>query len=288
MRRLAHTTLVAGGAAPSRWVVFLHGIFGRGGNWRGVARRLVDARRDLGAVLVDLRAHGGSLGLPPPHTVAACAEDVCALEPSLPGPVGAVVGHSFGGKVALSYLARRPAPPGVAWIVDSMPGPRDDSHPTARGPERTRAVLRLLEALPPALPSHEAFVEAVRRGGLDEGTARWLAQSLRRVRDPGGDRFVLSLDLPAIAALLDDYFALDLWPVVERPPAGATVHLAIADRSWVFTDEDRARADRAAAATAAPSSPGRLVVHHFPTGHYVHVEAPDALHAALAATLPRG
>src|SRR5690606_11379756 len=89
-------------AQPERYIVFLHGILGQGNNWRGIARQLVKARPAWGALLVDLRAHGDSRQLPPPDSLAAAADDVARLARTL--PVSAVLGHSFGGKVAVALL----------------------------------------------------------------------------------------------------------------------------------------------------------------------------------------
>src|SRR5437879_732681 len=101
---LAHALVVAKERTPERWMLFLHGIFGRGGNWRTIAQRWVTAHPRWGAALVDLRMHGRSTGIRGPHTVAAAARDLRALEERLAGGVRGVLGHSFGGKVALAYL----------------------------------------------------------------------------------------------------------------------------------------------------------------------------------------
>src|SRR4051812_24710793 len=59
---LAHTRVAAPGRTPERWLLVLHGIYGAGRNWGSIARRLVEARPEWGAVLVDLRMHGQSRG----------------------------------------------------------------------------------------------------------------------------------------------------------------------------------------------------------------------------------
>src|SRR5690349_9989101 len=82
-----------------------HGIFGSGGNWRSIARKLVERRPRWGAVLVDLRGHGRSESGDPPHTVEAAAADLRALDQKLWGEgraVRAALGHSLGGKVVLA------------------------------------------------------------------------------------------------------------------------------------------------------------------------------------------
>ncbi len=60
-------------------------------------------------LLVDQRNHGNSgrlAGLDPPHTLQSSAADVAHLLDNVLGdrPLHALLGHSLGGKVALSYL----------------------------------------------------------------------------------------------------------------------------------------------------------------------------------------
>ena len=60
-------------------------------------------------LLVDQRNHGKSGHLPgfdPPHTLASSAADIAELLHSVLGerPLHAMLGHSLGGKVAMSYL----------------------------------------------------------------------------------------------------------------------------------------------------------------------------------------
>jgi pimeloyl-ACP methyl ester carboxylesterase len=80
-----------------------------------------------------------------------------------------------------------------------------------------------------------------------------------------------ALDLDEIRALILDYFARDLWPVVEHPPGVARIHLVIGDRSDSYSPADRERAARIA------SSNGRVTVDVLPAGHWVHVDDPDGL-----------
>ncbi|HEY0881049.1 MAG TPA: hypothetical protein VGD87_05945, partial [Archangium sp.] len=60
--KLHHDVVRAPGATPTRAVFFLHGILGSGSNLRSHARKFVQEKPDLAGVLVDLRAHGSSLG----------------------------------------------------------------------------------------------------------------------------------------------------------------------------------------------------------------------------------
>ena len=104
----------------------LHGIYGSGRNWGSIARRLVDARPEWGVLLVDLRLHGASReGFQGPHTLAAAAADVDALVAELDFHAVAVLGHSFGGKVALVYTRHHGKELKQSWVIDSTLRVRD-------------------------------------------------------------------------------------------------------------------------------------------------------------------
>lgn len=255
--------LIAAVEAPDRWMLFLHGALGRRSNWRSFARRLVEHRPGWGAILVDLRLHGDSQRVMSPHTVEAAAADLLGLD--VPGPVAGVLGHSFGGKVALAYLALRGGELDEAWIIDSPPG----APPLDEDARSTLDVLALLERVGPRVPTREALVEEVRRAGFDRRLGLWLAMNLRR--SPEGD-YRLALDLPSLRQLLDDFFRTDLWSVVEAPLGRVVVHLIIGERSTIFAPADRERA-----LAAAARHPARLSVSLLPTGHWVHVDDPAGL-----------
>ncbi len=199
---LAHHLVSAEGREPEAWALVLHGIFGLGANFRSVARKLVERRPEWGMVLVDLRAHGESQGLSPPHDLAAVVRDLDALSAHLGRPVQGLIGHSFGGKVALAYLEQHPGVMKLACVLDSMPGPR-----RVTGDDVVSRVLADLEAIPQPIASREAFHAHMTSRGYAKGIVDWLAMNVRR----DGDAYRLRLDLPAIRLMLDDYWARDLW-----------------------------------------------------------------------------
>lgn len=273
MAENAFSIVTADGAAPRRFLLFLHGILGRGSNWRTVARKVVAARPVWGVALVDLRMHGGSQGFAGPHTVAAAARDLLALDGVLPAPIGGVLGHSFGGKVALEYLRLRPDALDHVMDVDASPSAR----PLSEDRSSTLEVLELLESLPPRLPSRAALVERAIQAGIGRPLGEWLAMNLES-RD---GQFALMLDLKAVREMLADYLTVDLWPVVEAVPGRARLDVIIGDRSGVFPPEDRERLAR-----AADAQPTRLFVHTLPTGHWVHAEDPMGLVRILTSVIP--
>jgi esterase len=266
--RLHTIEVVAEGATPEATVLFLHGILGSGVNWRSFARKLVERVPRFRALLVDLRQHGDSRGFSPPHDVANSAHDLVPLL-GLEPPTRAVIGHSFGGKVALELVGLRGAELERAIVVDSNPGAR----PTARGSETTLAVLSALETVSLPVPTREGFVQAIVAQGTDSALAGWLALNL--VRTEAG--FALRIDTRDVRALLEDYFARDLWPLVERPPCA--LHFVLGGRSRVLDDSDRARLGEIERWSKVTTD----VIAE--AGHWVHVDAPDALLDVVARRL---
>jgi len=249
-------------------MIFLHGILGTRANWRGIARRFVKACPDWGAILVDLREHGDSLAQAPPHSLKTTAADVLGLEQALSLPVRGALGHSFGGKVALEWLAMRDMGAEI-WLIDSSPSPKA----TEEASSVTAVVLTILEGLKKGWPSREAFVQSVVEAGQPEAIAQWLAMNLNRNED-GSRSF--GPDLSAIRSLIEDYAKTDLWPMVESPPVGSTIHAVIGGRSAMFSRMDRARMQ------ALAERDSRVFVHVLEdSDHWVHIDATDELVALL-------
>ncbi len=79
-------------------VVILHGLFGSARNWQSIAKSLSESYQ---VITVDLHNHGHS-----PHinsmTYPEMAEDIALLIQSLKLDHPAIIGHSMGGKVAMT------------------------------------------------------------------------------------------------------------------------------------------------------------------------------------------
>ena len=100
-------------------VVCLHGLLGSGRNWVGVASALAAG---FEVVLPDLRNHGASpwsdeVGYP------AMADDVAGLLDALGLASARLVGHSMGGKVAMTLALTAPERVERLVVVDIAPVP---------------------------------------------------------------------------------------------------------------------------------------------------------------------
>jgi pimeloyl-ACP methyl ester carboxylesterase len=266
--RLHHERIVRTGATPSRWLLMTHGIFGSGANWRGIARKIHEARPEWGVVLADLRGHGRSERGEPPQTLAACADDVRMLATEL-GGVDALAGHSFGGKVVL--VARSLVRVRQTWVLDASPSARPDlARDTASS---VAGALALLERLPPTWAHRDDFIAAVVAEGNAMPFAQWLAMNV--IPDASG-RLTLRLDLAQMRALLADYYAQDLWASLDDPSRGE-VELVLADRASAVSPSDRARLQTA---------PPHVHVERVDAGHWLHIDAPAAVVELFAHRLP--
>jgi esterase len=267
-----HAIVTAPGSNPTRYMLVLHGIFGSGGNFRTFIRRLVDACPQWGFVLIDLRGHGLSVDAPPPHSLESSAQDLVRLGEHLNLNIRGILGHSFGGKVSLAYASLRPGELDEVWVLDSTPSVRADGMKTVGAAH----VLDTLDALPATFPSREFFIDHMAASGMDRPQIEWLAMNVRRE----GDAFRFRLDLPTIRALLEDYFARDLWQPIEEPDGRRRMGFILGGRSITVSPDDRVRL-----AKLASHNP-KLEVHILDNAdHWLHVDDPDGLFAILRQAL---
>ncbi|HEY4222730.1 MAG TPA: alpha/beta hydrolase [Myxococcota bacterium] len=271
---LAHD--IIGDRAAARCAIFLHGVLGSRNNWKSFAQKFAGAHPAWRAVIADLRNHGDSHGFPPPHTVAACADDVRELAGSL-GGVDVVIGHSYGGKVALSLLD---APQlRAVWSLDAPPGPRTFADDRNSGGEIER-VLAAVRAVALPIASRRALVHDLKARGLAEPLTLWMTTNLRPLQasDPeAGLTWRFALD--AVDEMVRSFGALDLWPALERRHAASPrVILVQAERGARYTSADVARAQ-----ALTSSSVAFRVLHD--AGHWLHTDNPAGLLALIDAEL---
>lgn len=262
---LAHEVVGDPAAARTAWV--LHGIFGSRRNWRSFAQAFTAAAPDWRFVLVDLRHHGASRGAPPPDSLEACATDLETLAHHLAAAPAALIGHSFGGKVALAAVAAFVPHLRQVWLMDSAPGlgpPRG----AAREGAGAGRVLAALRQMPHSSPSRGVAGEQLETAGVPRQVARWLVTSM--VREGAG--FVWPFPLAALQDLLDSYWDFDGWATLEGLGATAPkIHLVMGAKSEHFSPSAKQQ---------ARASEERKLLRCYEladAGHWVQVDAPAGL-----------
>lgn len=98
-------------------LIILHGFLGSGENWSGVAKLLADQYE---VITVDLRNHGKSFHSPD-HTYEKMVDDLVYLIETLNIDKCHLLGHSMGGKTAMTFAGKRPELIDKLVIVEMSP-----------------------------------------------------------------------------------------------------------------------------------------------------------------------
>lgn len=104
------------GEASDPPVMIVHGLYGSGRNWSVIAKRL---STDMRVITVDLRNHGFSPRAET-HSYEDLACDLAALIAHLGGAVH-LVGHSMGGKAAMTLALTQPEKVARLVVADIAP-----------------------------------------------------------------------------------------------------------------------------------------------------------------------
>lgn len=256
-----------GADVTERSLVMLHGIYGRGRNWQTIARGIVGARPDYACWLVDLPYHGASPPARHGDTIDAMAGDVHDWVTRHATVPTAVLGHSYGGKVALAFAERVRDQPLQIWVIDSTPEVKPPSGSAWN-------MIEIVRRLPASFATREEAAAALVEQGYSRSVAQWMATNLGR----DGDALTWRLDFDAMERLLVNFFDIDMWHVIERPAAAHDVHVLKASESNAITPDAVARLEAA--------SGEQVTLHHRAGGHWIHAESPSVVTELLLQHLP--
>lgn len=233
-------------------IIIIHGLFGDGLNWGGVARQLKDKYH---LVLPDMRNHGRSGHDNNDCTYPSMAEDVSGLMDELELPDAHIVGHSMGGKIAMTLALSQPERVRSLTVVDIAPKAYPEGH---------RDVFAGLSAVAQAQPKTRQEADELLKPHLETDAIRtFILKNLER----DGDHFMWRLNWEA---LYQHYADLRDFPLADQDPSpqyqGPTQFLVGGDSDYVSAD------DQPVIKALFPQSKGRVVGG---TGHWLHAEKPD-------------
>lgn len=239
-------------------LLILHGLYGSGSNWARHAGRLAERYRVL---LPDLRNHGRS-----PHhpdmSYPAMAGDLRRLLDREGLETALVLGHSMGGKVAMTLALT--SPERVAALVAA------DIAPVDYGNHGHAELIAALRALPLAeLESRQAADRALAAAVPSAMVRQFLLTNLQR-RD-GGFQWRIPLTI-----LADQLPLIEGFPSLAARYPGPTLFLHGADSDYVSAAHEPTIRGLfpAARLEALPAA-----------GHWLHVERPEAFAERLEAFL---
>jgi esterase len=256
-----HYTTVSATQKRKHTGIIVHGILGSGGNWSQFTKRLVDRMEEWDWVLMDMRNHGMSGPTSGPHTLKSCAEDITQIELDISRPIRGVIGHSFGGKVALQYGAMvKEDRPLSLWCLDSVP---DSGSTITNGvSKQVQDVLAAIEKTPDGLESRLAVRTSLREYGLPEAIVRWLATSLTENEGV----WTWQYHMAGIRDMLSDYYSSNLYPLLDGLPSSVEAHFVAAERSPVWRERQIEKLNRFC-------QKPNIHFHQLPdAGHWLHVD----------------
>ncbi|MFT3832119.1 MAG: alpha/beta fold hydrolase [Micropruina sp.] len=263
---MALFTQLIGDGRPD--VVFLHGLFGRGKNWAGIARAL--AEQGHPSVLFDLPNHGRSHWTESVDYAAMAGEVADELRLRLGSAASmTVVGHSMGGKVAMVLALEHPELVSRLVVVDIAPDVSD----------QVRTSVPLVKAMREldldAVASRGAAERALAADVDDAAVRLFLLQNLKHTRtaeNRNGWQWEVNLGL--LGDHLDEVAA---WPEVGEARYDGPV-------LWVGgTESLYIRPEHAAGMRRLFPRVRQVWIEG--AGHWVHADAPAELTAELLAFL---
>ena len=245
--RLAATSFGEGGTP----LLIAHGLFGSGRNWGVIARRLSDRGR---VVAVDMRNHGAS-GHAASHGYDDLAADLAETIEAEGGGAWDVLGHSMGGKAAMTLALARPDL--VRRLVVA------DIAPMGYGHTQRHLIDAMRQVDLDAVSTRAEADAALAREVEEPGVRAFLLQSC----DPRGGEWRLNLD-----TLDREMDRLVGWPGPAGRFEGPALFLAGGASDYVPREaEDGIRAQFPAA--RIERVPG--------AGHWLHAEKPREVEAAV-------
>ncbi|NND67412.1 MAG: alpha/beta fold hydrolase [Halioglobus sp.] len=235
-------------------VVLLHGLFGSGGNLGALSRAL---REHYRVFSVDLPGHGAS-AVPSPFDLAGMAASVIRWMDEQDIDKASFVGHSLGGKVAMEVALTAPGRVAALVVADIAPVDYPPGHD---------GVFAGLFAVDAADCTDRAQAQALLAEHVDDpSVVQFLLSDLRR-DNQGILRWRLALQAIHMA-----------YPQLSRAPAGGRSYtgpvLFIKGGNSSYLQESQ----RPAIEALFPAAQVRVLPD---TGHWLHVEKPDAFNGVV-------
>ncbi len=250
-----HSKQYPGDGTP---LIVLHGFLGSGGNWSTLSRTAFSSARDT--YTLDARNHGRS-----PHTdafsYAHMAADVVAFMDDQAMETADILGHSMGGKTAMTLALNYPGRVRSVVVADMAPRAYPAGH------DELLAALLAIDL--GAVESRSDADKLLAASVPDWGVRQFLLKNLTRT--PSGYEWA-----PHLAVLSAQYGEV-LEPVAPAPPfdkpalfvrGGASNYVRGADWDEILTLFPQAR-----------------LVTIEGAGHWVHAQAPEAFGDAVLSFL---
>lgn len=239
-------------------LVILHGLYGSSDNWH-TAGRILSASFEV--FLVDLRNHGKSPHNPE-HTYDAMREDLYGFFLSHNIENAILVGHSMGGKTAMSFSFKYGRLIEKLVVVDISPLPYNTENYNVFSIHE-RIISALQQTDPALITSREEADRMLSTAIPWKHIRQFLLKNLKR-KDHG--KFAWSLNIEAVASNLGNIMA-GVWPEESAIPVQMETLFIKGENSRYIVEKDINAINSVFSNVILTTIPG--------AGHWVHAEQPE-------------
>lgn len=246
------------GSGPALFIV--HGLYGSGDNWLSIGRELAS---DFTVYLIDLRNHGNS-----PHSAehnySVMANDLFGLYKREQLSELVIIGHSMGGKAAMTLTLEHPGIVKKLICVDISPFSYFDQGHVKGQFSFHKTVLELYQSAPLGMAKSRSELENYFRKGVNDlATRKFLLKNLKRSQEK---QFYWQLNIPALLANLQNI--VDAIPPVKLGAQSfVPAYFMYGGKSGYITQDDLGAISdifKSAKFTCFENS-----------GHWLHAEEPE-------------
>ncbi|XP_059163188.1 protein ABHD11-like [Physella acuta] len=236
-------------------LIFLHGLFGAKGNLHSVSKHLASDGRKV--ITYDARNHGDSQHTPELN-YDCMADDLEGLIKDLKLTNVAVMGHSMGGKTAMTLALTKPETMNALIVVDVAPG-------KSPGVEELRKYGEAMKNV--KIPPGTSIVNARKLAGVqlspvitNRAVLQFLLTNLREFEN-GEIKWRMNLD-----AFLNNYDFIHMFPQEEAQPFTKPTLFIFGSKSLHYKSEGVDRIPKL--------FPNADITSIKDAGHFVHAEKP--------------
>ncbi|WP_347159553.1 alpha/beta fold hydrolase [Pontibacter chitinilyticus] len=233
-------------------LLILHGLFGTLDNWQTLAKRFAE---HYNVFLIDLRNHGRSPHADE-HTYEAMAADVLELVNDLQIPTPAIIGHSMGGKVAMTYALRYPTRLTKLIVVDIAP--------KAYPPHHDEIIAALQSVNFSTMTSRSEIDAQISKYISEEDVRLFLMKNLYR-KEQGGFGWRMNLD-----AIIKNYDQISAAVTSDVPFRKSTLFIKGGKSRYIKPEDLYSNIEHLFTLVEVETIPQ--------AGHWVHAEAPDQVY----------
>jgi pimeloyl-ACP methyl ester carboxylesterase len=227
-------------------LLILHGFLGSLDNWQSVAKELAASYQ---VFILDIRNHGKSFH-DPKHDYASMVVDVRYFIDQLGLSEVSLIGHSMGGKIAMSFALKYPLLVSNLIVVDIAPKIYQPGH---------EDILHALSKVnPKELKSRQEALEIISTYIYDPSVVQFLLKNLDRL---GDGSFGWKMNLPV---LIDQYKEMLDFPS-KGSFNGPTLFLKGAKSDYILPSDEP---------IIHQYFPKAKIVSIKNAGHWVHAENP--------------